>query len=38
VIEVRAEGYLVYRQSFTLQEARPHTLNIPLVATATAGH
>jgi serine/threonine protein kinase len=38
VIEVRAEGYLVYRQSFTIQEERPHTLNIPLVATATVGH
>ncbi|MFO0725021.1 MAG: protein kinase [Myxococcota bacterium] len=29
-IEVRAKGYLTYRQAFPLNEPRPHTLTIPL--------
>lgn len=30
VIELVAEGYEIYRQEFKLEEARPHTLSIPL--------
>ncbi len=29
-IEIRATGYHVYRQTFTIAEKRPHTLSIPL--------
>jgi serine/threonine protein kinase len=31
-VELRAKGFQVYQQSFTIQEARPHTLTIPLEA------
>ncbi len=31
VIELRARGFQPYRQEFSLEEARPHTLSIPLV-------
>lgn len=35
-IEVRAKGYLVYRQAFPLNEPRPHTLTIPLTPAPAA--
>lgn len=35
-IEVRAKGYLVYRQAFPLNEPRPHTLTIPLTPAPPA--